>query len=1256
MMRTITSTMLLLAILSWANCYSQISKVWDQMETNDYVATHQLLDNNITNNVDVVESYITKILLNSLEGRGVDKNLGLMKKAFPLMEMPSPYLYSIWYNSAVTNGYGKMDKDRLEFIKQISSDPKLSGTLHAASLYAIGHHYMAINNTNAAKKEWTKIGAISNWQFAGVFDNTSGSGFDKDYRPVKEANPSTSFRNKNGASVDWFTPNVAEQDPWVTFQNVLPSSQGVVYAQSFITVPEDQEITLALGAEGNIKLWINDQLVFTEERERRTEMDYYKKKVILPKGTNRVLAQVGHTANTNHPSFSLRLLNEEGQPITNIGSSAKFSEYNKDRIELKNSSSHFAEHFFEEQIKKDSNNVINHLLLAKCYNRAKKNNQAIRVLRLANSKFPNNVLINNELLKNYQDINDRTELLKQVEHIRNVSPDLLFLDYYDYEIAKTNEDIDEMISSLDKIEDRIGSNRVSIYKRKIELAGKQQDFPKMTSLIMEAVRKHPENSLFVQYHYAIQKQKAKGGSAPYYILENFLKKRYDFKTYQLLVNEYQESGKKDKALKTLLKLHQSFPQELEFIDQLLYLYYSRQDFEKAMTYCNKSLAIAPYRSSEYTNRAFVNLALGNQPQAERDLERAVSLDPNSFESREKLRELQGKESLITFLRNPDTDDMIEAGLKEEDNSNEQYKYVFFERNHIQFEEGSGVEYTNLGIKILNESGIEAWQEASIPVNYYWENLVIEHAEVRKKNGQKVEGERNYNEIVFPSLEVGDIVHFEYRKDMYTGGQLAQELTLEYVFSAFAPVENSVFRLYVPKVYDIQQNHRGIDAEVVKTEVDEFKCYEWKYASIDKVKDENYMPTVAEVGKSLNFSTIPSWKVISNWYMDLALPMAKEDYNLNQAYSEIFDGNTFDNKLDKHKAIYEYLCDNIKYSSVSFRQSNYVPQKPMITLSTKLGDCKDLSTLYHTLAKKAGLETNLVLVNTRENGQEGLVMPSTGFNHCIVRVADLDEPLFLELTDNQLPFGAMTHYIENAQALVIPNDKSEDLGNELITIPNNSTIPNTLEREVDIVINEEALSLETTLTASGTEAANFRYYFSDLTPDEIDDQVDSYVSGFFENDFKIASKSFENLNDRTNEVKFSISLTVEDVVKSIGAMQTFVVPFFEEIVTLDRFPNETREHPLNYWEYETVDKYRTNITITIPDGYAFVEIPENLNIDNEFISYELLIEKVADNKLKITRNAIPNSSTFNSESYESLRNSIKQVLKAEDMYIAYKEVK
>ena len=131
-------------------------------------------------------------------------------------------------------------------------------------------------------------------------------------------------------------------------------------------------------------------------------------------------------------------------------------------------------------------------------------------------------------------------------------------------------------------------------------------------------------------------------------------------------------------------------------------------------------------------------------------------------------------------------------------------------------------------------------------------------------------------------------------------------------------------------------------------------------------------------------------------------------------------------MAKARRIYNYIQKNIRYSSVSFRQSAYVPQKASVTINTRLGDCKDLSSLFVSLASMAGLHANLVLVDTRDNGTKEMVLPSVEFNHCIVLLKMGGKETYLELTDNNLPFGCLPNNLPGASSLIIPRQNEEYL--------------------------------------------------------------------------------------------------------------------------------------------------------------------------------------------------------------------------------------
>ena len=110
--------------------------------------------------------------------------------------------------------------------------------------------------------------------------------------------------------------------------------------------------------------------------------------------------------------------------------------------------------------------------------------------------------------------------------------------------------------------------------------------------------------------------------------------------------------------------------------------------------------------------------------------------------------------------------------------------------------------------------------------------------------------------------------------------------------------------------------------------------------------------------------------------------------------------------DKVKAVYAFITENIRYSSVSFRQSGFVPQRARDVLVQRLGDCKDMATLCIAMLDEAGVRAHYVLVNTWDEGYNRHIPPGISFNHCIVGVDLKGGVQHIDLTAQNFPVGSI----------------------------------------------------------------------------------------------------------------------------------------------------------------------------------------------------------------------------------------------------------
>lgn len=1239
------------AALSFSANAQNLDDVWQAFEESDRVKARSMLEEAVKNDATKVDATCTLIMLNGFEEK--EGSFKLMKDAFDDMDDPSPYLYALWYDKAVTGGYGKKKPERIAFMNRILESDKVNKSQQIVAHYLIGTHAVYSGNPKGRKEAYAKVHSLRDWQFTGVFDNSSGSGFDKEYPPITHPEPGASFLSASNSKISWFEPTKTLEDCWVPTIYYLTESAGTVYAQTFLESPEERDVVLGFSGSGSLKFWLNDQLLVSQEEEYSLEMDYYKIKAKLAKGTNRLLVQVGYTSQeTDYPNFMVRVLDQNNEPITDLKLSTTHSPYTKATFEPE-LIPHFAETYFQARIEADPGNVIHSVMLARCYLRAGKHNEAIKVINACLKDHPNNILLHYQLLLSYQSTDDRTNILKQVEDMRALDEDILLIHFYDFNIDFGKEDYTACQKHLEHIENALGSDNESYQELNVRLMLAKKEYQQAMTQIEWCYQKFPESEDFLGYKFRLVKSQSgsKGGSLK--LLEKFLKDNYDFSVYQLYLSELDDAGMRSKYQKTLLKLYETHPMSTNYRGKLVHHNYNIQQYDAALAYVEEGLGVSPYDYSLWRDKGYLLEALGKKEQAIAAFDMAIHHNPNLFDTREKRRELLGQDPLTELLRRPGVEDMVRSRLEEASASDDNFEYIVNDANVIIFPEGSSSELNTLAVKVLNEAGVEAWKEASINYNSAWQSLHIDKADVIKQNGQKIAAERNYNDLVFPNLQPGDAVIIEYRLENYTGGQLSKEYWASHTFNSFVPTKHARLKIVAPKDLQLHFEKLHIDSEMEKSELSEFTVYEWDLQDLDKCKDESYMEELNEIGMDMQVSTIDSWTTISEWYRDLAMPRAREDHNLDEVFQSIFEAGTDKlTDLEKAQAIYAYICENINYSSVAFRQSNYVPQKPMKTISTQLGDCKDLSTLYHTLARKAGLSTNLVLVNTRNNGENTMRVPSTEFNHCIVRISLPDTLLFQELTDEKLPFGAMPNSLINAQALIIPNAASDQVEEELMHLPSPSNLRSKVFRESTITVEDKDLAIQSTVRASGEVASNYRHYFDGLTEERTKESVEYVVSGYFENSLKVDTYAFENMNNLEPSVTMKVDFNVENEVKSIGGLKAVKPNLFEKIATLDVFPDMERKYPFLYWAYDSMDEYHTATTMVLPPDAKIIEVPANHSVSNTYMDYKLEVTQ-SGQEVTLKRTVVIKEKYVPAEDYNDLRQTIKSIIEAEDVYIAFK---
>ncbi|WP_347159612.1 DUF3857 domain-containing protein [Pontibacter chitinilyticus] len=1234
-------------LLALAQSSADLDAAWKSFYANDRQQARELFNKATHDAATKAEAHLGLSLLATIDKTDAEAFAEYTRFA-AASPNPYPYTFALWSTEAVTAGSGKKTPAQVAYLQALSKDARANGTLRAMAQSILGGHYEAINNDKQAEAAYSQMGAITDWQIVGEFENISASGFNKAYGPIKNGSNDATFTNKAGASVKWFNLPAFRADRWIDFTYHFYAHNSVIYAQTYVMSPVEQEVQLRLGVSGSLKAWMNDKLVLAEQEERNNDLDTYLTTVKLHKGYNRLLVQVAESY-ADRSNFMARLTDETGKAIDGLSYSKVPQPYTVETVYEAKNIPLFAEAYFQDLVKKEPGKVLNYLLLGHTYLRSQKNYEARKAFTAAQKLAPESSYIMGLLVQLYQQERNRTQLATTLEWLKDKDPEnpfslnLLFHD----EIEKEN--YDNAAAVLAKIEKIYGKDE-NVYMKRLQLATAEKKEVEIVKLADEAYSKFPENADFVKLEYLIEKTVRKNSKSSVNILKNYLKDHNHNAYAELLAEDYFQKG----AVSDGLNIYQSAiarnPVAVGYQYKLGTIYANLQDHKKAEDTYRKALLTSPYVGKYWAELAKTQNVNGKKAEAISSYQKAIEYEPTDFSSIKELRKLENKKDVFEYFPAVDIYALAKAAPGAAAYPEDRTLIVYDEVQRVVYKSGASEERRIFVLKMLDEQGVDDWKEYEIGYNSD-QRMVVEKAEVIKKNGTKVPAETNGNQLVFTNLEVGDAIHYTYKLENYNEGRLASHFWDKYYFTHFLPYLTTKYSLLIsPEVkFQYKMTQQPLEPAVSKPDAD-FNLYVWKKENQAALKFEDKMPAMADVAQTLHLTTIPDWNYVSNWYSDLASEKAKADFEVKEVVADLFKDKSNLTEEAKVKLIYDYIIDNIKYSSVSFRQSGLIPQKASTVLNTRIGDCKDVSTLFVAMCKEAGIDASLVLVNTRDNGLSEMELPSIEFNHCMARVELNGKPHYLELTSNYLPFGSLYSDALNSRILEITGEKNTQ-PLQLGYLNPAVRKPNTVVRQTMINIKDRNLEISERNYNTASLAAYNKSRYRNLSGKEREKQMLDGLKSYYTN-ASLSKLEFFGLEGTADTVRSNIDYALQDIITQVGGMSLFALPWSSKATASEFVVNAERTFPIDLSKVKYADTDRETITIIIPANKALVEVPKTVTYSCAYATYTLSCKQV-NKSLQFTRELVYKGDIIPAGKVQEFSNFYKKVIEADARQIAFK---
>jgi predicted negative regulator of RcsB-dependent stress response len=1246
-------TLLLFLLVTPLFSQNNNSVIWDALLKNDREKALKLVNKINFNKATDMESVVLKQVV--INETGIFKIDDSFNSAFVSQKEYEYYLFALWnqnyiFTDYLKQGFKKQIYDNADFF--YSQDVKLPVVKNALS-YLKAISYQQKNNFDEYYKYYDKIDAIKDWQYCGVFENLNRSGINIEYPPEKQAISKEPFNANSNGKINWYIPVKKHKEAYQFFSNHLEYGSGINYAQTFINSPTDQTVYLNLGMGKATKVWLNDVLVFEQTKNRATDLDAFIVKLTIPKGTNRLLVK---TTNDSYTYFIARILDKAGNPIPGLSYSSEYSEYNKSSKEQINAvlQPNVYEEFFKEKIKQNPENFFYSYCLINTYLRNSKEDEANKVLAPFVEKYPKSSLLRKILIQTYNLEEDYTKVKEVKENIENDDEDYYFsqlLKFADSEelfrldVAEMNKQLDKIAASMD-----LSSIKHSCELLKYLREGDKSKVKNVLGMLIkdaDDLESYKLKTTYASFYSSYFNEDKKTIS----LLKEIIDEYFYYTAYSSLARQYNKENQDEKAIKLYKDLLEKFPDDISTILKLVNKLQDIHRYEASLPYIEKALQNFPYSFVFMEKKGKALQQLKKKKEALVWYKKALAHNSGKTSLRNKINDLENIEDPIKDLIIKKPYDYIKENRGKITENNFGINYLLDEYNILLYEEGGLKSRGIYMYEITSDNGVEILKEYNLGLSG---NYDIIKSEIVKPDGAIVPAEKSGSNFVFNDLSIGDVIYIDYEINSSSTGRFYKDFSDTYEFDSFHPSIRTTFRILVPD--SISLNYQDVNGKVnfTKKRVGDLTLYEWT-EGLNKglPNSEDYMPELVDVARVIHTSTLDSWGEISNWYSDLVSSSIKYNKIVNETFETLFpDG--FEKMTDDEKAkiIYDYIMDTMNYSYVDFKQSGFIPQRPSKTINSKLGDCKDLSTLFLTLGRKAGLKVNLVLVTTNDYGQNEMVLPSTNFNHCIAKVTLDGKDQFLELTDKNLPFKSLPTSLEGATALEIPYKKGEKLNPDLFKLKNVSQVKTILKSDIVYTISPDKQEISITITSQGRTNSNFNDLLKEPNEEVLKKNILKYFEDYDNLDLDLISYKVIQRDKALDQIKFQAVFTVKNKIQSLGKSKVFKLPLQLKPYTSNIINLEDRKYPIVYHKYEYIDQYESNYKIILKGGEKFMAIPEDQKFNYKNHDFSISYQKISDNELNVHVLSNTSMDTISTADYPAFKTYVQSIMETVESLIGF----
>jgi len=666
---------------------------------------------------------------------------------------------------------------------------------------------------------------------------------------------------------------------------------------------------------------------------------------------------------------------------------------------------------------------------------------------------------------------------------------------------------------------------------------------------------------------------------------------------------------------------------------------------------DEALVICPDSASAWAVLARVHIAKGDSEAAADALEHELTLDFTDENERRLLEHLRtlGTSPFFEDYREPLADIVARhpepMQLKEEAG-----REVLLYRSFTKVAPDSRAQrYYRIVYRVLNDNGARALDQFGkgcapgdqevrfLTADVYHADGQVEHA--RTGRG----GRRGGFGMDLPALTPGDVIDLEWTLDdlrlTFFGQYFAMNESL--IPHSNLPLLESEIKVFwsddLPLYFHEKNtaNLSGLTASSTETDSDGIHSRSWRLAQVPPAHTEAYEPPAQETAAIIQATSYKDWDALATWWWNFIDDQLTVSPEMSAKVAELIEGKT--TKLDRLRAIYDFVVTDIRYNAWEFGVHGYEPYSAPVIFSRGFGDCKDKAILLRSMLTEVDIDCDPVLVfRTSGSGgrrwEEDLTLAMVNhFNHCIAFIPEQDgipEEMFVDGTARLNPLEELPYDDTGAQVLVVRKD-----GMSRVRIPFRDAEHNNNERRYTLALNKDGsgrANLE--MRAHGKYDPSTRQRYAG-GGEKRQERVERLMSSIFGALDGAVEASFSDLEDLSAPVSVRLAAPVHSLA-SANENKLELPLALDKLDFLSGIASETtRTTDLLLdvaWSRST-----TTTWVFQADDFQLGHLPESVSLDIGEASYDFTFEVVPEG-IRLTENFAIRTHRIPVERYDAFR--------------------